>query len=244
MAYENKKKQLFECLDAAERNLQGSCLQQREEDIRNARRNLRDSERDRSTERYKKKDSIFKQPELPINKCLRARQRPDHEVSVKLNFNFSLEHFLVLQIDGAPSLFQIITVTCTFQKNPQKYVKYSLAEITDTSDRMNTSAAFSFLREMEDRRGGDLQSNESSEPQKIVFKNSTKLRPKRDDDNESEKKEKIIGNKFVMKEYVIGEKRPKADKKTPKASSSSSAKAKQLKLSHLDDDEEEEEEED
>lgn len=108
---------------------------------------------------------------------------------------------------------------------------------------MNTSAAFEFLRQMEDRRNREERAaeSESSEPQKIVFKNSTKLCPKHDDDNDGESgtKEKIIGNKFVMKEYVIGEKRKsQKGKKLPRVISSSS---KQLKLSHLDDDEEEDE---
>ncbi|KAG5672675.1 hypothetical protein PVAND_002786 [Polypedilum vanderplanki] len=200
MSHENKKKQLFDCLEAAEKKLTGSCLEQREEDYRNINQNT-SRERDRSIEKYKRKDSIFKQPELPINKCLKARKRPDYE------------------------------------KNPQKYRHYSLADVTDTSDRMNSSAAFSFLREMEERKSNQ-RAIESSEPEKIVFKNSTKLRPKEEhNEDEQLQKNKIIGNKFVCKEYVVGEKREKVkSKKTTSSISTSSKSAKQLKLSHLDDD--------
>lgn len=81
MDYENKKKALFECLDAAEKNLEGSCLKQKDTERRNIKRPHRSNERrDKSIERYKSKDSIFKRPELPINKVLPLRKVPDYEV--------------------------------------------------------------------------------------------------------------------------------------------------------------------
>lgn len=80
MDHGNKKKLLFDILDAEEKKLQGSCLEQKQtENI--GKRSHRSPKPDQSIEKYKKKQSIFKQPELPINKCLRARQRPDYEVS-------------------------------------------------------------------------------------------------------------------------------------------------------------------
>lgn len=100
---------------------------------------------------------------------------------------------------------------------------------------MNASAAFSFLREMEQRKQQEEENNDSGSS-KIVFKNSIKLKPK---EVETEKKEKIQGNKFVMKEYVIGEKKPKQKKEVQRDKSSGSAK--QLRLSHLDDEEEDDE---
>lgn len=80
--YETKKKMLFECLDSAEKNLEGSSLQQPTRDynfIHNSQQRKRS--RDEYTEKYKRKDSLFKRPDLPITKCLRSRQRPDHEAS-------------------------------------------------------------------------------------------------------------------------------------------------------------------
>ncbi|KAL7017403.1 hypothetical protein ACKWTF_010362 [Chironomus riparius] len=200
MEYENKKKALFDILDAEEKKLEGSCLTQRQEE--NPRKRQFNSKRDRdsSIERYKKNESIFKRPALPINKCLSVRQRPDYE------------------------------------KNPQRYQHYTLTDVSDTSDRMNASAAFSFLREMEQRKQQEVENNEIGSS-KIVFKNSTKLKPKATED--TEKKEKIQGNKFVMKEYVIGEKKQKPKKEVPRDKNSGSAK--QLRLSHLNDEEEDDE---
>ena len=218
MEYENKKKALFDILDAEEKKLEGSCLAQRNEE--NSRKRQFNSKRDRdeSIERYKKKESIFKRPALPINKCLSVRQRPDYEVIIQLiKFVTLLNHKIY------------------FQQNPQKYEPYTLSDVSDTSDRMNASAAFSFLREIEQRKQQEEENNDSGSS-KIVFKNSTKLKPREED---TEKKEKIQGNKFVMKEYVIGEKRQKHKKEVPKDKNSGSAK--QLRLSHLNDDEEDDE---
>lgn len=90
---------------------------------------------------------------------------------------------------------------------------------------------------MEERKRKEEERDGSSGSSKIVFKNSTKLKPKDDDD--TERKEKIQGNKFVMKEYVVGEKRSKP-KKNLGSKDKKSDSAKQLRLSHLDDEEEDE----
>lgn len=80
--YETKKKMLFECLESAEKNLQGTTLEQTNRDYDIApNRQQRKRNRDDYVEKYKHKDSLFKRPDLPINKCLRYRQRPDYEVS-------------------------------------------------------------------------------------------------------------------------------------------------------------------
>lgn len=101
------------------------------------------------------------------------------------------------------------------------------------SDRMNSSAAFNFLREMEDRKLNEQEDEEmSSDAHKIIFKNSKKLQPKDDDPEPSEKR--VRGNKFLMPEYVIGEKKTKKSKREKPTSTKSS---KQLKLSHLNEEE-------
>lgn len=83
--YENKKKALFECLNAAERITQGTSLEQREIDHRiplesnvNKRRKI---EAPGPIEKYKNRDSLFKRPDLPITKCLKSRRTPEYEVS-------------------------------------------------------------------------------------------------------------------------------------------------------------------
>lgn len=80
--FETKKKMLFECLESAEKKLQGSPLEQTKHDYSFAEsRQQRKRNRDEIVEKYKHRDSLFKRPDLPINKCLRSRQRPAYEVS-------------------------------------------------------------------------------------------------------------------------------------------------------------------
>lgn len=103
---------------------------------------------------------------------------------------------------------------------------------------MNTSAAFSFLKEIEDRRQSDSPMDEEPGSSKIVFKKSVRLRPRNDEVDPMLNAKKIQSTKIVMPEYVVGEKRQKPKKDRPKEKSSS--KGPSLKLSHLDEDEEDE----
>lgn len=80
--YETKKKMLFESLESAEKNLQGTSLAQTTCDYNFAQnRQQRKRGRDEYVDKYKNRDSMFKRPNLPINKCLRSRQKPEYEVS-------------------------------------------------------------------------------------------------------------------------------------------------------------------
>lgn len=76
--FEDKKKALFDCLDAAEKSVNRTnvCVYDEDFERRDNERNRRNSQIDK----YKNKSSIFKRPALPINKCLQARKRADHEV--------------------------------------------------------------------------------------------------------------------------------------------------------------------
>lgn len=105
---------------------------------------------------------------------------------------------------------------------------------------MNTTAAFSFLKEIEERRQPDSQmdDNESGSSQKIVFKKSIKLRPKNDEIDPQLSGKKIQSNKIVMPEYVVGEKRTKP-KKDPKPKDRQASSSASLRLSHLDEEEDE-----
>lgn len=80
--YETKKKKLFESLDTAEKSLQGSSLEQPHRDYSFIHNQQRKRNRDEYTEKFKRKDSLFKRPDLPIQKCLRTRRRPEFEVSL------------------------------------------------------------------------------------------------------------------------------------------------------------------
>lgn len=80
--YETKKKMLFECLESAEKKLQGSSLEQSKIGSSFIQNNpTRKRNRDEYVDKYKHRDSLFKRPNLPINKCLKSRKRPDFEVS-------------------------------------------------------------------------------------------------------------------------------------------------------------------
>lgn len=79
--YETKKKMLFESLESAEKNLQGSSLEQTNNDHNFGQyRQQRKRNREDYVDKYKHKDSLFKRPDLPIARCLKSRQRPDYEV--------------------------------------------------------------------------------------------------------------------------------------------------------------------
>lgn len=133
----------------------------------------------------------------------------------------------------------------TFQKNPRKYTHYTLDDVSDTSDRTNTSAAFSFLKELEDRKNNesemDYEEESGCNSQKIVFKKSVKLRPREVEEDPQLNAKKIQSTKIVMPEYVVGEKRqkPKKDRKPKQSLPASSSNSLRLRLSHLDEEEEE-----
>jgi len=209
--FDAKKKALFECLESAEKKLQGSSLEQSRHDYNlqpyRQQQQQRKRNREEIVEKYKHRDSLFKRPDLPITKCLRSRQKPEYE------------------------------------KNPNKWKKYSLDDVSDTSDRMNTSAAFSFLKEIEDRRQDESHMDEDDadgSSQKIVFKKSIKLKPKSDEIDPQLNAKKIQGLKIIMPEYVVGERKqkPKKDRK-PKDQSTSKGN---LRLSHLNNEDDDDDE--
>lgn len=200
MSEMDKKKALFEALDQAEKSLNKlpRPSTQNDEDMSRRRGDRHQSQK---IEKYKNKNSIFKRPALPLQKCLAPRSRPRYEL------------------------------------NPEKYTKYSLSDVTDLSDSSNKYAAFQFLKEMEDRNNSNEDSTSRSSEEKIVFKKSAKLKAKDDEPNQSEKR--VQGNKFLMAEYVVGEKKKsKSEKK--RSFDQKISNVKSLKLSHLDDDPEEE----
>lgn len=97
--FETKKKILFESLESAEKSLEGTSLAQSNRDysfVQN--RQQRKRSRDEYVEKYKHKDSMFKRPDLPINKCLKSRQRPDYEVGSKLKkSSMVIRIFIILE---------------------------------------------------------------------------------------------------------------------------------------------------
>uniref|UniRef100_A0A336MXT5 U5 small nuclear ribonucleoprotein TSSC4 n=1 Tax=Culicoides sonorensis TaxID=179676 RepID=A0A336MXT5_CULSO len=208
--FQQKRKNLFDCLDQAEKSLNSdSSLVQRStitlDELVPERTQESDNKRRKTVikSHSSRKESIFKRPELPIQRCMPMRHVPDYKV------------------------------------NPHKWKKYSL-EDADCSDRTNTAAAFNFLREIEKRKEIDEKEEGSSDsvPSKIVFKKSVKLN-KVNEESSEESSSVLRGTKVVMPEYVVGQKRPSKVERKLK-SDRKSEKHKELKLNHLMEDEEEE----
>lgn len=213
--FSQKRKNLFDCLDKAEKSLVGTTLHQLSPTSERLQEFIG---QDRSQNKrhkpevraFRQKESIFKRPELPITKCLPARRVPD------------------------------------YQRNPSKWKKYSL-EGVDISDNANSSAAFAFLREMDQRKdaedsddlrtGGEL-------PTKIEFKRSIKLKQiieAKEEVDEDDEGTSMRGTKVVMPEYCIGMKSltKKKERKPPPSTDKDKAKNSALRFQHLMEEEEE-----
>lgn len=76
--FEGKKKALFDCLDAAEKTISRTSVNQYDDDFGRS-SNLNDR-KEKYVDKYKNKKSLFKRPDLPISKCLKSRRQPDHQV--------------------------------------------------------------------------------------------------------------------------------------------------------------------
>lgn len=140
------------------------------------------------------------------------------------------------------------------QKNPHKWTKYSLEDV-DTSDRSNTAAAFSFLREIESQKRDQQQTDQDEEgptefKSKVRFNRSVKLQARLEEVDKppptEEDKPKVKGCKVVMPEYVVGQKpkksRPvKVGVGAAGGGSSKRDRSSELKLDHLMEEEDDEE---
>lgn len=121
-----------------------------------------------------------------------------------------------------------------FHKNPHKWTKYSLDDVKneDTSDRANTAAALSFLREMEQRKSEKMNVEVVEIFTKPQFNKSALLHKI----NMEEEKLAFRGSKIVMPEYIVGQK--KTVKKNTAAKSTKNTSVKEIKLNHLLDEDE------
>uniref|UniRef100_A0A034VRT8 U5 small nuclear ribonucleoprotein TSSC4 n=1 Tax=Bactrocera dorsalis TaxID=27457 RepID=A0A034VRT8_BACDO len=136
-----------------------------------------------------------------------------------------------------------------FKVNPQKWTKYSLADV-DISDHTNTAAAFEFLKQMDEQ----LEARERQEGTchetnaKIEFKKSSKIRKQMRDKEEDEVKDaeidkpRLKGSRVVMPEYVVGQQRDTKKKKHVKSVENQTRAAGTLRLDHLQEDDEDTEE--
>jgi len=137
--------------------------------------------------------------------------------------------------------------------HPEKWTKYSLADVDNMTERSNSAAAFQFLKTIKSSKqtsqtNDDCEVEQMDVQEKPVFKKPSKKKsefskPSENDEQDSNetldgKKSSFSGSKNVMPEYVVGAKTSnKKEKKKPKEKSKMEDK---LTLSHLGQEEEEE----
>lgn len=123
----------------------------------------------------------------------------------------------------------------------------------DISDRTNTSAAFDFLKEIEDRKDSSDDDDDdipyldqegtsdlnSRKRHMILVKRTSSIKARTIDDSDEETDNKVVlkGSKVVMPEYVIGQKVKKNKNKVRTNTLAVKIKSKEMKLNHLFDDE-------
>nr|XP_012225643.1 PREDICTED: protein TSSC4 [Linepithema humile] len=153
-----------------------------------------------------------------------------------------------------------------YHRNPHKWVKYSLDDVSseDMTDRSNTQAAMSFLRELKARRKNEevnqYEENMDVEPCKSNLQDSVEMQFKskkrtlksqitfRKPQNEAtENSETVIiksddrpvfrSSKIILPEYVVGQKPKKINKQDRPVIKID--RSKELKLDHLQEPDEE-----
>ncbi|XP_018403445.1 PREDICTED: uncharacterized protein LOC108780291 isoform X2 [Cyphomyrmex costatus] len=145
-----------------------------------------------------------------------------------------------------------------YHRNPHKWVKYSLDDVSseDMTERSNTQAAMSFLRELKARRKKkeieehgeemDVETCESNSTEtRFKFKNTasssqiTFKKPRtREIMEESDDKPIFKSSKIILPEYVIGQKPKRICKQNRPVIKVN--RSKELKLDHLQEPDEEE----
>lgn len=115
-----------------------------------------------------------------------------------------------------------------YQVNPHKWTRYSLGDVKseDMSERANTAAAMSFLKEIELRKSHSEESQDTETSNKILFKKVSHT----EETKECPSVSSFRNSKVVMPEYVVGQK--KAQKRKEKVIKEGGA-AKEIRLGHL-----------
>ncbi|OWR43134.1 hypothetical protein KGM_213586 [Danaus plexippus plexippus] len=120
-------------------------------------------------------------------------------------------------------------------KNPQKWVYYTLSDVTpdQMSDKTNTETALAFIREMEDRE--ENKNMEVTDDTGAVFKKPVFNISKTIKLNSEEKQQPVFkSNKIIMPEYIVGVSGKKPNKKPViKNQTNTEEKKVELKLNHL-----------
>lgn len=113
-------------------------------------------------------------------------------------------------------------------------------EDVDISDQTNSSAAFEFLRQIDDLKASQKSPEKyEEEPKKIEFKKLSKIKHNLKSLEEREQMDaeidspKLKDTKLVMPEYVVDQKKPSETKKLIAKTEKRERAAGKLMLSHL-----------
>lgn len=169
-----------------------------------------------------------------------------HKRQRKMTKSFKGKESLFNKPMELPQRFKKINRIPDYQKNPHKWTKYSLADISqdDMSNESNTAAAMSFLRDVKRKKIKlDAKSEMCSEAAKDKpFKSNlhefslpskmevNKIKEVDIEHEEDSNKPVFKGSKLIMAEYVVGKvKKPEktVKKKTP------GEKSKEVFLNHI-----------
>lgn len=195
--------------------------------------------------------NVFDQLKVLENNRKNTRSSNSMELDDEVDANRRNQRSITKHFRGKESIFKkpqnltpknFINRIPDFKKNPHKWTRYSLDDVKDEdiSDKGNTKAALSFLKELEERKNVDMdcdQEKTEEAPKKIIFKKhtSTMVCPKQEE-NPDTSKPSFRSSKVVMPEYVVGLKM----KKEKKNKSIKAGKGRELKLDHLFEKEEDE----
>ncbi|XP_053688234.1 uncharacterized protein LOC128737588 [Sabethes cyaneus] len=201
MSYEERQKALFASLESAEQEIssESSLHQKKDQDYSRDRegvncRNRADLRRDRaatqkSIQKFRGRESIFKRPSLPIGKCLPTSRVPDFKRNPHKWTKYSLEDVDTSDRSNTAAAFAFLR-----EMEAQKRDELN----TDEEGTGEGSTAF---------KG------------KVRFNRSLKLKSQLEDPPPTEEEDKptVKGTKVLMPEYVVGQKAKKP--KPAKASS-------------------------
>jgi len=114
-----------------------------------------------------------------------------------------------------------------YKKNPEKWIKYSLESTSDMTDKSNSAAAFSFLREIEERKrkNSNIEDEETTTSGKILFK-----KPKNKEDK-SQANRTYRDGKLCMPAFEFGSKKSKSVKRVK--DKATTKKTQERTLAHL-----------
>jgi len=113
------------------------------------------------------------------------------------------------------------------KKNPEKWIRYSLESTSDVTNKSNSAAALSFLREIADRKrkSENVEEEETAPGGKILFK-----KPKNKEDK-SQASRTYRDGKLCMPAFEFGSKKTKSAKKIK--DKSAARKTQERTLAHL-----------